>query len=33
MNHDRVTIDWQFTPKKARQKFGYKRTEIMRSET
>jgi transposase len=33
MNHDRATIDWQFTRKKARQKFGYKRTEIMRSET
>lgn len=33
MNHDRVTIDWQFTRGKARSKFGYKRTDIMRSET
>jgi transposase len=33
MNHDRITIDWQFTRRKARQKFRYKRTEIMRSET
>lgn len=33
MNRNRVTIDWQFTRRKARQKFGYKRTEIMRSKT
>jgi transposase len=26
-NHDRVKINWQFTRKKARQKFGYKRPE------
>jgi hypothetical protein len=25
-NHDRVTINWQFTRCKARQKFGYKRS-------
>jgi hypothetical protein len=24
VNHDRVKINWQFTRKKARQKFGYK---------
>jgi transposase len=33
MNRDRVTIDWRFTRKKARQKFGYKRNHITRSET
>ena len=33
MNRDRVTINWQFTRKKARKKFGYKRNEIIRSET
>ena len=33
MNRDRVTINWQFTRKKARQKFGYNRNEIIRSET
>ena len=33
MNRDRVTIDWRFTRKKARLKFGYKRNQIMRSET
>lgn len=33
MNRDQVTIDWQFTRKKARQKFGYKRNKITRSET
>jgi transposase len=33
MNRDRVTIDWQFTRSKARQKFGYKRNQITRSET
>jgi transposase len=27
------TIDWQFTRKKARQKFGYKRNKITRSKT
>jgi transposase len=33
MNRDRVTIDWQFTHRKARQKFGYKRYLIARSQT
>jgi transposase len=33
MNRDRVTINWQFTRKKARQKFGYNRNNITRSET
>ena len=33
MNRDRVTIDWRFTRKQARMKFGYKRNQIMRSET
>ncbi len=33
MNRDRVKINWQFTRKKARKKFGYKRTDFMRSET
>ena len=32
MNHDKVTINWQFTRKKARQKFGYNRNNITRSE-
>ena len=31
MNRDRVTIDWRFTRRKARLKFGYKRNQIMRS--
>ncbi len=31
MNRDGVTINWQFTRKKARQKFRYNRTEIIRS--
>ena len=31
MNRDRVTIDWRFTRKQARRKFGYKRNQIMRS--
>jgi len=31
MNRDRVTIDWRFTRKQARMKFGYKRNQIMRS--
>jgi hypothetical protein len=31
MNRDRVTIDWQFTRKKVRQKFGYNRNNITRS--
>jgi hypothetical protein len=30
MNHDKVTINWQFTCKKARQKFGYNRNNITR---
>ena len=33
MNRDRVTINWKFTRKKARQKFGYKRNKFTRSET
>ena len=33
MNRDRVKINWQFTRKKARQKFGYKRNKFTRSET
>jgi len=32
MNRDRITIDWQFTRRKARRKFGYTRNQIMRSE-
>jgi hypothetical protein len=31
MNRNRITIDWQFTCKKAREKFGYKRNNITRS--
>jgi len=33
MNRDRVTIDWRFTRRKARIKFGYERNQIMRSQT
>jgi transposase len=33
MNHDRVTIDWRFTRREARLKFGYQRNQIMRSQT
>ena len=33
MNRHRVTIDWRFTRKKARLKFGYTRNQFMRSET
>ena len=33
MNRGRVIINWCFTRRKARQKFGYKRNQIMRSET
>ena len=33
MNRNHVTINWQFTRKKARQKFGYDRNNITRSET
>ena len=32
MNRDLITIDWQFTRRKARRKFGYTRNQIMRSE-
>jgi transposase len=32
MNRDRVTIDWRFTRRKARMKFGYRRNYITRSE-
>jgi transposase len=31
MNRHRVTIDWRFTRRKARLKFGYKNNQIMRS--
>jgi transposase len=33
MNCHRVKINWQFSRRKAREKFGYKRNQIMRSET
>jgi hypothetical protein len=33
MNREGVTIDWQFTRRKARAKFGYKRNNIMRSQS
>jgi len=33
INRQRVTINWRFTPTKARAKFGYKRNQITRSET
>lgn len=33
MNRDRVTINWQFTRRKARRKFGYKTNMFTRSET
>jgi len=33
MNRHRVKIDWRFTRRKARLKFGYKRNQITRSET
>jgi hypothetical protein len=33
MNRDRTLIDWRFTRAKARQKFRYKRNDIMRSWT
>jgi hypothetical protein len=33
MNRNRVTIDWQFTRRKARKKVGYKRNFYMLSET
>jgi transposase len=33
MNRNRVTIDWQFTRRKARKKFGYKSNFFMLSET
>ena len=33
MNRDQVTINWQFTRRKARQKFGYNRNKFTRSET
>jgi hypothetical protein len=33
MNRQHVTINWQFTCKKARHKFGYERNNITRSET
>ena len=33
MNRDRVAIDWRFTRRKARMKFGYKRNQIIRSQT
>jgi hypothetical protein len=33
MNRDHVVINWKFTRKSARQKFGYKRNKIRLSET
>jgi transposase len=33
MNRDHVVINWKFTRKKARQKFGYKRNKFRLSET
>jgi len=33
MNRDSVTINWQFTRRKARKKFGYNRNNFTRSET
>ena len=33
MNRDHVVINWRFTRKKARQKFGYKRNKFRLSET
>lgn len=33
MNRKQVTINWKFTRKKARQKFGYKENNFMRSGT
>jgi transposase len=33
MNRNQVIINWQFTRKKARHKFGYNRNNFMRSET
>jgi len=33
MNRDHITIDWQFSRRKAREKFGYKRNNITRSQT
>jgi transposase len=33
MNRDQVIINWQFTRRKARKKFGYNRNKIARSET
>ncbi len=33
MNRDRIDINWKFTRKKARQKFGYKRNKFRLSET
>jgi transposase len=33
MNHGKVSINWQFTRRKARRKFGYKRNQITRSQT
>ena len=33
MNRDQVTINWKFTRKKARKKFGYEKNNFMRSET
>jgi transposase len=33
MNRNHIIIDWQFTRRKARKKFGYKRDLMARSET
>jgi hypothetical protein len=33
MNRNHITIDWQFTRRKARMKFGYRRHHFKLSET
>jgi hypothetical protein len=33
VNRDKVKIDWRFTRKKARQKFGYDKNSFARSKT
>jgi hypothetical protein len=31
MNHDKITIDWRFTRKKARETFSYDKNSFTRS--
>ena len=33
INHDKISINWQFTRRKARRKFRYQRNQITRSQT